>query len=145
MQLRDPLTGRLRSVRTHPFAFLALGATIALIPWTLLYITQLPNRHTTDHWNVAWTGFDVLLAIALGVTAWSALRERAMLIVGLIVSSALLVCDAWFDVVTSQGGGERVEAVLEAVLAELPLAAVCAFVAYDADRFMASVSGLRRR
>ncbi len=62
MQLRDPLTGRLRSVRAHPFGFLAMGATIALIPWTLIYITQLPDRHTTEHWNVAWTGFDLLLA-----------------------------------------------------------------------------------
>ena len=136
MQLRDPLTGRLRSVRTHPFGFLAMGATLALIPWTLLYITQLPNRHTTDHWNVAWTGFDVLLAIALGVTAWSALRERAMLIVGLIVSSALLVCDAWFDVATSIGSGDATEAILEAVFAELPLAVVCALIVYDAERFI---------
>ena len=48
MQLRDPLTGRLRSVRAHPFGFLAMGATIALIPWTLIYITQLPDHHTTE-------------------------------------------------------------------------------------------------
>ena len=40
MHLHDPLTGRLRSVRAHPFGFLAMGATIALIPWTLLYIAQ---------------------------------------------------------------------------------------------------------
>ena len=103
MQLRDPLTGQLRSVRAHPFAFLAMGATILLIPWTLIYITQLPDRHTTEHWNVAWTGFDLMLAAALGFTAWCALRERAMLIVGLIVTSVLLVCDAWFDLVTSLG------------------------------------------
>ena len=122
MQLRDPLTGRLRSVRAHPFGFLAMGATIALIPWTLLYITQLPTRHTTDHWNVAWTGFDVLLAIALGVTAWSALRERAMLIVGLVVSSALLVCDAWFDVVTSIGTDDQMLTLFTALFIELPLA-----------------------
>ena len=120
MQLRDPLTGRLRSVRAHPFGFLAMGATIALIPWTLLYITQLPNRHTTDHWNVAWTGFDVLLAIALGVTAWSALRERAMLIVGLIVSSALLVCDAWFDVVTSIGTDDQMLTLFTALFDRAP-------------------------
>ena len=102
MQLRDPLTGRLRSVRAHPFGFLAMGATIALIPWTLLYIAQFPDRHTAS----TGSGLGRLRSaarVALGVTAWSALRERAMLIVGLIVSSALLVCDAWFDVVTSLG------------------------------------------
>ena len=101
MQLRDPLTGRLRSVRAHPFGFLAMGATLALIPWTLIYISQLPDRHTAKHWSLAWVGFDLVLCVALGTTAWSALRERALLIVGLIVSATLLVCDAWFDVATS--------------------------------------------
>ena len=48
MQLRDPLTGRLRSARAHPFAFLAMGATLALIPWTLIYISQLPDHHTAE-------------------------------------------------------------------------------------------------
>jgi hypothetical protein len=128
MQLRDPLTGRLRPVRAHPFGFLAMGATVALIPWTLIYITQLPDRHTTDHWNVAWTGFDILLALALGVTAWSALRERAMLIVGLIVSSALLVCDAWFDVVTSFGTDDQTVTLITALAVELPLAAYFALL-----------------
>src|SRR3954471_22403072 len=103
MQLRDPLTGRLRSARAQPFAFLALAATIALIPWTLIYISQLPDHHTARHWNLAWLGFDALLCCSLGLTAWSALRERATLIVGLIASSTLLVCDAWFDVATSLG------------------------------------------
>jgi hypothetical protein len=122
MQLRDPLTGRLRSVRAHPFGFLAMGATIALIPWTLIYITQLPDRHTTEHWNVAWTGFDLLLTFALGLTAWAALRERAMLIVGLIASSTLLLCDAWFDVVTSFGTDDQVITLITAIGIELPLA-----------------------
>ena len=121
-QLREPLTGRLRSVRAHPFAFLAMGATVLLIPWTLIYITQLPDRHTTQHWNVAWTGFDLLLAAALGLTAWAALRERAMLIVGLVVSSTLLVCDAWFDIVTSFGTDDQMLTLATALVIELPLA-----------------------
>ncbi len=129
MQLRDPLTGQLRSVRAHPFGFLAMGATIALIPWTLIYITQLPDRHTTDHWNVAWTGFDLMLATALGFTAWCALRERAMLIVGLIASSTLLLCDAWFDLVTSWGTDDQMLTLLTAVLIELPLAIYFALLA----------------
>ena len=122
MQLRDPLTGRLRSVRAHPFAFLAMGATIALIPWTLIYISQLPDHHTAKHWNLAWAGFDLLLCISLGMTAWCALRERAMLIVGLIASSTLLVCDAWFDVATSLGTDDEVVTLATAFGIELPLA-----------------------
>jgi hypothetical protein len=122
MQLRDPLTGRLRPVRTHPFGFLAMGATIALIPWTLIYISQLPDHHTARHWNLAWFGFDALLCCSLGLTAWSALRERATLIVGLIASSTLLVCDAWFDVATSLGTDDEVVTLVTAFAIELPLA-----------------------
>jgi hypothetical protein len=57
---------------------------------------------------------------------------------------ALLLADAWFDVVTSDPG-ERIEAILEAGLAELPLAVLCAFLVYDAERVQLSVRGLRRR
>jgi hypothetical protein len=64
----------------------------------------------------------MLLALALGVTAWSALRERAMLIVGLVVSSTLLVCDAWFDVVTSFGTDDQMLTLTTALAIELPLA-----------------------
>src|SRR3954469_10102240 len=122
MQLRDPLTGRLRSVRAQPFGFLAMAATIALIPWTLFYIAQLPDHHTAKHWNLAWAGFDLGLCVALGVTAWCALRERALLIVGLIASSTLLVCDAWFDVATSLGTDDELVTLATALGIELPLA-----------------------
>jgi hypothetical protein len=47
----------------------------------------------------------------------------------------MLICDAWFDIVTSQPG-ERLEAVLEAVLAELPLAAICWFIVFNVERFL---------
>ena len=57
----------------------------------------------------------------------------------------MLLCDAWFDVVTSGGGGERAEAVLEATFAELPLAVLCWLIVYDTERAHAFVRRLRRR
>jgi hypothetical protein len=57
----------------------------------------------------------------------------------------MLVCDAWFDVVTSHSGGEMWEAIAEAALAELPLAAVCAFIVYDAETFLAATVTRFRR
>jgi hypothetical protein len=140
MQLRDPLTGRLRSVRAHPFAFLAMAATLALIPWTLIYISQLPEHHTAKHWNLAWAGFDVLLCLSLGLTAWCALRERALLIVGLIVSSTLLVCDAWFDVATSLDTSDELVTLATALAIELPLALYFAVLAYRYLRTTVRVS-----
>ncbi len=48
--------------------------------------------------------------------------------------AGLLVCDAWFDVLTARHGGELVEATLEAGLVELPLAALCFWLATDTER-----------
>jgi len=47
----------------------------------------------------------------------------------------MLICDAWFDVITSAGAKERLEALLEAAFAELPLATICALIVWDAERF----------
>ncbi len=47
----------------------------------------------------------------------------------------MLLCDASFDTVTSGGPGERMEAVPRAAFAEIPLAAICWFIVYDAERF----------
>jgi hypothetical protein len=140
MQLHDPLTGRLRSVRAHPFAFLAMGATLALIPWTLVYISQLPSHHTAKHWNLAWAGFDGALCVALGTTAWCALRERALLIAALIVSATLLVCDAWFDVATSLGTADEAVTLVTALAVELPLAGYFAFLTHRLLRKTVRVS-----
>ena len=57
----------------------------------------------------------------------------------------MLLCDAWFDVVTSGGGVERAEAVVEATFAELPLAVLCWLIVYDTERAHAFVRRLRRR
>jgi hypothetical protein len=59
-------------------------------------------------------------------------------------TGAMLVCDAWFDIVTSTPG-ERFEAVLQAVIGEIPLAALCAYIVYDVERVNASVRKLRQR
>jgi len=122
-----------------------LATAVALVPWTLWLTVTLPARHITEHYDIAWAGFDIALATAFALTAWAALRGSGALAPLAAATAAMLLCDAWFDIVTSQGGGERVEAVLEAVFAELPLAALCVFVAYDVERFHASVRGLRRR
>ena len=37
----------------------------------------------------------------------------------------------------------RLEAILEAVFAELPLAVVCAFIVYDVERFRRTTQRLR--
>ena len=44
------------------------------------------------------------------------------------------MCDAWFDLLTSRTTSELVQAALEAVLVELPLAALCFWMAINLAR-----------
>jgi len=125
--------------------YVLVVTAVGLVPWTLWLTFSLPSRHVTEHYDVAWVGFDIALAAAIGLTGRAALRGSRWLAPLAAATAAMLVCDAWFDVVTSQGGGERLEALLEAALAELPLAALCAYIVYDAERVHASVRRLRGR
>ena len=124
---------------------LALTAA-GLIPWTLYLTFTLPSRQVTEHYDVAWVVFDIALLSAIAATAYLAVRGSEWLVPIAAVTGTMLVCDAWFDVVTSIGGNDWVEAVLEAIFAELPLAAVCALIVYDAERFrQVTVGRLGRR
>jgi hypothetical protein len=115
-----------------------------LVPWTLWLTFTLPSRHLTEHYDLAWVGFDVALAVAFAATAWAAYHRLSWLLPLAAVTGTMLVCDAWFDVVTSQGGSEIVEAALEAVFGELPLAALCAYIVFDVEQFLATVDRFRR-
>jgi hypothetical protein len=111
---------------------------VGLVPWILYLTFSLPSRHVTLHYDLAWVGFDVALTASFAATAWAAFRGLRWLVPLAAVTGTMLCCDAWFDVVTSQSGGEMWEAIAEAALAELPLAAVCAFIVYDAETFLAA-------
>jgi formate hydrogenlyase subunit 4 len=125
-------------------------AAVVLLPWTLWLTFTLPSRFVTRHYDLAWVGFDIALAGAFAGTSWAALRASRWLVPLAAATGTMLVCDAWFDVVTSVGSGELVEAVLEAVFVELPLAAICGFIVYDAETFLQATvrsyaTALRRR
>ena len=122
---------------------LMLGAiAILLVPWTLWLTFTLPTRHLTHHYRGAWVGFDIFLAIAFGSTAIAALRASEWLQPLAAITGTMLLCDAWFDVVTSATGDELGRAVVEALFAELPLAALCGWIVLDTKRFHDAV--LRR-
>jgi hypothetical protein len=106
---------------------------IALFPWTLYLALALPSRHVQDEYDVAWAGFDVLLATMLILTGVGLLRRRIWVQAAAASSATLLVVDAWFDILSAHGRNERIVAVVLAVFAELPGALLCAFVARAAE------------
>jgi hypothetical protein len=121
------------------------GVAVLLVPWILYLTFTLPARHVTVHYDLAWVGFDVGLTAAFVATAWAVLRGSQWLVPLAAITGTMLCCDAWFDVTTSQPGSELFEAIAEAAVAELPLAALCGFIVYDAERFLAATVTRFRR
>jgi len=112
-----------------------LLVALALAPWTLYLTYSLPSRHLAHHYDLAWVGFDIALLTSFAITGWVAMHPSKWLVPAAAVTGTMLLCDAWFDVITSSGN-EQVESILEACLAELPLAALCAYVVWDVERFL---------
>lgn len=85
-------------------------------------------------YNMSWVVFDIALALMLLFTGWLAIRRKDHVQLPAAVTSALLFVDAWFDIMSSSGKAARSVALLEAVLVELPLAALCIWIAVRAER-----------
>ena len=126
-------------------AYLLIIVAVCLGPWTLYLTYTLPSRHVTSHYDLAWVGFDIALALAFAATGWCAYRATKWLAPAATVTGTMLLCDAWFDVITSSGAGERLEAMLEAGFAEVPLAALCGYIVWDTERFTGSLPVKRWR
>jgi hypothetical protein len=77
-------------------------------------------------------GFDIFELIALGATGYLALRRSRYLALAAASAATLLVTDAWFDVLTSPRH-KLLEAVVLAVVIELPLAGVCAWLSFHTE------------
>jgi hypothetical protein len=103
--------------------WLALSAAVALIPWTIYLGMTLPQNYTAQHWQATWVGFDILLLAFMIATAVLGFVRHHLLTLFAFSTGVLLVCDAWFDVLTAKRGDFAVS-VLTAALGELPLAVV---------------------
>ena len=97
-------------------------SALGLTPWVAFLAATLPRHYVAGHWRLTWVGFDTALIAALALTAYLAWRRRHAVIVVGFLTSALLTCDAWFDVTTSRGGADRIVSFATAILVELPLA-----------------------
>jgi hypothetical protein len=106
-----------------------LLCAIVLLPWTAVLFLTLPQHYVANHWSLAWGGFDIGLGLALAGTAISVARRSPYAEVTAAVTGTLLVCDAWFDVLTSRGTAAIVQSALLAVFIELPIAGLCFWMA----------------
>ena len=120
-------------------AFGAIG--VGLLPWAVWLSASLPPQHHSAHWDVAWSGFDVGLAVCFCGTAVAAYRRSPWVGAFAAATGTLLLTDAWFDVILESHGSEAETAILEAALFEVPVAAFCYWIAYRTERFLSMVVG----
>ncbi|GLW72281.1 hypothetical protein Kpho02_45800 [Kitasatospora phosalacinea] len=103
---------------------LFLGCGAVLLPWAVL-LASFPG-------GLPWAVLDLVESAALSAAAVQLRRGRGPFGPA-VLAGALLVADAGCDVATATGRSELLVALLMAVCAELPLAAVCWSVASTAD------------
>jgi hypothetical protein len=106
---------------------------VVMVPWTIYLGYSLPSRQRSPHYDIAWVGFDVMLLVVLAGTGYFALRRSPYLAAAAAATATMLTVDAWFDIMTSPRR-QLPEAITLAILIELPLAAVCAWLSYHTEQ-----------
>jgi hypothetical protein len=112
---------------------------LGLIPWTIGLAVTLPRSYLVANWPLAWTGFDVILLGCLATTAWALHKRRRVALPASTITSALLLCDAWFDILTSHDGLCRTVSLITAIVAEIPLALLLGLISRRLLRASAGV------
>jgi len=108
--------------------FYLLLATL-LIPWDCYLAATLPAHSVAYHYRGAWVGFDVVLILVLARIGWLAARRNPHVVLMATAGGTMLCVDAWFDVLTAGPGWPRTQAILLAVVLELPGAVLCGVLA----------------
>lgn len=100
-----------------------------LLLWVVVLAVTLPAGYHAAHWAVAWTGLDTMEAVGLITTGLLAVRRHRRLPQAAAATATLLTVDAWFDTMTAASQSEFRAALVMALCAELPIAALCARLA----------------
>ncbi|MFJ9692465.1 hypothetical protein [Kitasatospora sp. NPDC101183] len=135
----------------HPTAdrsrtFLAralLGVAVLLFTWILVLGSTTRGQAEVRNWSTAWVGMDVLQVAGLLATGRLLVLRSRRTALAAAASSTLLLLDAWFDVLTAEGGGAWYTALAMALLVELPAALALAALAHTALDWQGGAAGPR--
>ncbi len=119
---------RIRRIRLG----LMTGGSIAMVPWLGYLSMTLPGNYVAHNWPLTWVGFDILLVGFMLTTAVLGYLRRQLLVLAAFTTGVLLICDAWFDLMTA-GPKDIGLSVATALLIEVPLAV---FMIISAQRLM---------
>ncbi|MCV7378351.1 hypothetical protein BST11_20155 [Mycobacterium alsense] len=125
----DPqFLARVRRIRLS----LMTGGSIAMVPWLGYLSMTLPQNYVAHNWTLTWIGFDVLLVGFMMATALLGYLRRQLLVPAAFTTGVLLICDAWFDLMTA-GPKDVWLSVTTALLIEVPVAV---FMIFSAQRLL---------
>jgi hypothetical protein len=120
--------------RARRLAWLYAAAAVLLLPWIIYLAESLPTRQFDRHYRAAWVGFDIILVFAITRTAYMAFRVDPRVQFAAMATAVLLFVDAWFDVTTSANRAQFLEAVVLALVLEIPAAFFSLFLARSVNR-----------
>ncbi len=119
----------------HKMAITFVGSAIVLVGWMVFLASTLHGRAVVSHWSTVWIGLDTMEALALATLGILLMRHDHRARTAATVAATLFGMDAWFDVMLSSSGGDLAQALVLAVVFEIPLAAACAGIARQTARW----------
>jgi hypothetical protein len=119
-------------------ALFSIVACTVLVGWIIVLVFTLHRSFHAHYWRAAWVGFDIVLLFGFAATGWAFWRGRQIVIACLLVTGALLCCDAWFDVMLDLGTSGQWVSIASAVVVELPIA----FLMFTGARRLIRLSAL---
>lgn len=117
-----PEPGGFEQVRRARLRLMIIG-TVVLIPWIVYLGLTLPDTYVAQNWVATWVGFDSLLVVFMAATVILGFLRRQVLILTAFTTGVLLICDAWFDILTARSD-EMWLSIVTAVFGGLPLAVI---------------------
>jgi hypothetical protein len=112
---------------------LVAAAAILLVPWIVYLAFSLPGDHEVRNWDVMWVGFDGIELLLFALTLVLGWQRRVLAILTGFATGVVLLCDAWFDLMTANPG-ELWQSALAALVLEVPLALILMSSAFRAIR-----------
>jgi hypothetical protein len=109
-----------------------IGAACLLVPSLVVVLVAVPRHEIAHHLVIAWTGLDVFELLALTFTGFALHRRSALAVIPAAITGALLLCDAWINVVPASASA-RAEGI-ELCFAEVPMAAFSFWIAVRVAR-----------
>jgi hypothetical protein len=128
--------------RARRLAWVYLIVAVGLIVWTIFLALSLPKENLEHHYRLTWAGFDLIEVLAIYLTARMAFRLDARVVYPATVVATLLVADAWFDITTSTTAQAATQALILALVVELPAAAFSLYVAHRVGRRVTELAHL---